>query len=410
MKDFFKVIDLDRVSDFLSCFSPVDTEQVPITEALGRVLGQDVLSDTDLPGFSRSTMDGFAVSAKSTFGASEANPAYLTCRGTVEMGAAPDFSVAPGEVARISTGGRLPEGADSVVMVEHTEAIDDLTIEIQKSVAPGQHVISSGEDFKRNEKILSDGQVLRPQEIGLLAAFGKQNIDVYRKPVISIISTGDEIVPIDRTPGPAEIRDINTYTLSGLIERAGAIPYPLGIVKDDYDNLFRICSHAQSASDMALISGGSSVGARDFTIAALEHLPKASIRIHGIAISPGKPTILAESMGKAFWGLPGHVVSAMVVFEVVVKPFIDRIKGTTETPNAEGAGWVARLRRNLSSAQGRVDFIRVSLSEEDGTLWADPVLGKSGLINTVVKADGLIRIGQNTEGLDRGDTVKVTPI
>jgi len=411
MKDFFNVIDLDRVSDFLQCFSPVEVERVRITEALDRVLGEDVLSDADLPGFARSTMDGYAVWAKSTFGASEANPAYLTCKGTIEMGMTPDFSIAPGEAAKISTGGRLPEGADGVVMVEHTEAIDDLTVEIHRSVAPGQHVIAAGEDFKRNEKILSVGQLLRPQEIGLLAAFGEQQVDVYRKPIISIISTGDEIVPIDQTPGPAEIRDINTYTLSGLIERTGAIPRSLGIVEDDYDNLFRICSHAQSISDMALISGGSSVGARDFSIAALEHLPEARILIHGIAISPGKPTILAESMGKAFWGLPGHVVSAMVVFEMVVRPFINRIKGMAETSNAAGdAGWTARLRRNLSSAQGRVDFIRVSLSEEDGVLWADPVLGKSGLINTMVKADGLIRIDQNSEGLDQGATVEVMPI
>lgn len=409
MKEFFDVIDLDQVFGHVSSFSPVDTDRAPLAEALDRVLAEDIISDVNLPDFPRSTMDGYAVCATSTFGASDANPAYLICRDTVEMGVSPGFTIESGEAAKISTGGMLPEGSDSVVMIEHAEALDDVNLEVYRSVAPGQHVIAVGEDFKKDQVILSRGQRLRPQEIGLLAAFGQDKIKIYRKPIISIISTGDEIVPVNQVPLMAQIRDINTYTLSTLIEKSGGIPHPLGIVKDDYDSLFKACSKAQSLSDMVLISGGSSVGARDFSIAALSALPEADILIHGIAISPGKPTILAESMGKAFWGLPGHVVSAMVVCEVVVRPFIEQISGLTGKPAREMVQ-SARLSRNLSSTQGRVDFVRVRLVEKDNALWAEPILGKSGLINTMVKADGLIKIGQNTEGLDRETMVEVIPI
>ncbi len=409
MKAFFNVMDLDRVFEFVPEFPVVDTETVLIEDARKRIIAEDVVSDVNLPDFPRSTMDGYAVRGSSTFGASEANPTYLTLTGTVEMGTQPDLSVGPGEAVRISTGGMLPSGSDSVVMVEHAEAIDDVTLEVYRSVAPGQNAIGAGEDFKTGEVIITKGQRLRPQEIGLLAAFGREEITIYRKPVVSIISTGDEIVPINQAPEMAQIRDINTYTLLSAIQKAGGIPKPLGIVKDDYDSLFSTCARAQAESDMVLISGGSSVGARDFTIAALSDLPEAAILIHGIAISPGKPTILARSLGKALWGLPGHVVSAMVVFEVVVRPFVEQMSGLAKSPAADFRQ-SARLSRNLSSNQGRVDFIRVRLVEKNGECWAEPVLGKSGLINTMVKADGLIKIPQNTEGLDRGTPVEVMPI
>ncbi len=320
------------------------------------------------------------------------------------MGESPTFSIARGESARISTGGMLPEGADSVIMVEHTGEIDYTTIEVYRSVAPGQHVIAPGEDFKKSDIILSRGRKFRPQETGLLAGFGKTWARVYKKPVISVISTGDEIVPIEKEPGPGQIRDINTYTLSGLVKEAGAIPLILGIVQDDYNALFEKCSQALDQSDMVLISGGSSVGARDFTTEVLSSLPDSRILVHGISISPGKPTILAKVKNKAFWGLPGHVVSAMVVFSNVVQPFIEHISGRHRQKKFKLS---AILSRNISSAQGRIDFVRVLLIEKDGILQAEPILGKSGLINTMIKADGIIEIGINTEGLDKGTEVSV---
>ncbi len=406
MKEFFKVTDLERVLEYASDFPKVETEEIGLLDTVGRVLAADVVSDIDLPEFARSTMDGYAVRASSTFGASEANPAYLTVIGSVAMGESPGFSIDPGDAAKISTGGMLPNGADCVVMIEHTEALDDTTLEVYKSVAPGQHVVEVGEDIRKNEILLTCGQKLRPQETGLLAALGKATVNVYKKPVIGIISTGDEVVSIHESPGLGQIRDINTYTLSSLIIEAGGIPVSFGIVQDDYDVLFNKCEKALAKSNMVLISGGSSVGVRDFTIEVLSALPDASILVHGISISPGKPTILAKSQKKAFWGLPGHVVSAMVVFTTVVRPFIEHIGGLS-MQHKRNTARSARLSRNISSAQGRIDYIRVKLAEKDGVLWAEPVLGKSGLINTMVKADGLIAIGRNTEGLDKGTVVEV---
>ncbi|MCP4346646.1 MAG: molybdopterin molybdotransferase MoeA [Desulfobacterales bacterium] len=404
MKEFFKVTDLDKVLECRFDFPMVETEEIPLSHTLGRILASDIISEADLPGFSRATMDGYAVCAASTFGASEANPAYLSVKGSIGMGESPSFSITRGESARISTGGMLPEGADSVVMIEHIGEIDHTTIEVYRSVAPGQHIIAPGEDFKKSDIILSKGRKFRPQETGLLAAFGKTSAKVYKKPVISVISTGDEIVPIEKEPCPGQVRDINTYTLSGLIKEAGGIPLILGIVQDDYNALFEKCSQAIDQSDMALISGGSSVGARDFTTEVLSSLPDSRILVHGISISPGKPTILARVKDKAFWGLPGHVVSAMVVFSNVVQPFIEHISGCHRQKKLKLS---ARLSRNISSAQGRIDFVRVRLIEKDRVLQAEPILGKSGLISTMIKADGIIEIGINTEGLDKDTEVSV---
>ena len=409
MKEFFKVTDLDKVLEYTSDFPRVDTEDISLAESTGRILSKDIHADVDLPNFMRSTMDGYAVRASSTFGASEANPAYLSVIGSVIMGESPPFTIEPGQAAEISTGGMLPGGADSVVMIEHTEAVDHINIEVYRSVAPGQNILEKSEDIAKNTVLVSDGKRLRAQETGLLAAFGQKKVRVYKKPVIGIISTGDEIVPIDETPGPGQIRDINMYTLFGLVKNAGADPVNFGIVSDDFDDLLEKCTLALDKSDMVLISGGSSVGTRDFTIEVLNALPHAQILVHGIPISPGKPTILARSHHQAIWGLPGQVVSAMVVFEVVVKPFIEQISGLS-LKYKKDFKLPARLSRNISSSQGRADYIRVRLTQKNGVLWAEPILGKSGLINTMVKADGLIEIGVNTEGLDKGAEVEVIPL
>ena len=406
MKEFFKVTDLKTVLGWTSLFHPVEKEAIGLTSALGRILGTDIQSEINLPDFPRAIMDGYAVCATSTFGASEGNPAYLNIVGTIAMGEDPTISIKPGETAKISTGGMLPAGADSVVMIEHTDVIDHTTIEVYRSVAPGQHMIQVGEDIKAGETILFQGQQLRPQEIGILAALGIETVSVYRQPVISIISTGDEVLPISETPPLGKIRDINSFTLSGQVAQAGGRPVRMGIVNDNFQALRDMCQTAVQQSDMVFVSGGSSVGIRDFTIEVLSAIPGAEILAHGISISPGKPTILAKVGKTLFWGLPGHVTSAMVVFHVVVRPFLEKIGG--KNPAHENTrSCYARLERNLSSKQGRIDYIRVKLHHEDGTLSAEPVLGKSGLIHTMAKADGLVRIDKNTEGLDKGSIVEV---
>jgi molybdopterin molybdotransferase len=409
MKEFFKVTDLETVLNYRTKFPRTGLEQISLPEAAGRILAEDVVADDNLPDFPRAIVDGYAVQGASTFGSSEGNPAYLTVSGSIAMGESPEITIGPGKAAQIATGGMLPGGADSVVMVEHTEAIDDTTIEVYRSVAPGQNMIAIGEDIKKQTRVLMKGQMIRPQEAGLLAALGKQQIAVYQKPVIGIISTGDEILPISETPSRGQIRDINTYTLWGLIHEAGAVAVSYGIVCDDFEILFEKCKLALEQCDMILISGGSSVGARDFTVDVLSALQDAKILVHGISISPGKPTILAKVQNKAFWGMPGHVVSAMIVFSRVVKPFIEHLSGQAAA-NKKELRLQAKLSRNVASGQGRIDFIRVQLRLKEGRLWAHPVLGKSGLISTMVNADGLVEIDINTEGLDKGDEVEVIPI
>ncbi len=406
MDHFFNVKTLDWVMGNLTRFSCMDKETVSILDASSRVLSEDITASVDIPGFRRSTMDGYAVSSKSTFGATEANPSWLEIAGEIRMGKTPDFSLGPGSAAGISTGGMLPEGADSVVMVEHTETVDESSIEIYKSVAPLQNVIDSSEDFARGEVVLKKGLVLRPPEIGLAAALGHPELIVYKKPVVGIISTGDEIVDITETPNPGEIRDINSYALAGFVRQAESIPRLYGIIKDDPEALFMAYKKAFEECDMVIISGGSSVGARDYTIDVINRIENSEILAHGISISPGKPTIFAKSGNKPLWGLPGQVVSAMVVFKVVVLPFLNRLKGKSNVFESK-IKISAKLSRNVASAQGRRDFVRIRLEKKDDQLLAEPVLGKSGLIKTMVLADGLLEIGENVEGIEKGSIVDI---
>ncbi len=406
MRNFFKVVDIETVLALAGSFEAQPTEAVDLSAAHGRVLAEEICADVDIPGFSRATMDGFAVQGASTFGASEGNPAFLAVTGSVAMGERPDITVGPGEAVRIATGGMLPVGSDAVIMVEHTESIDAETIEVYKSAAPGQHVIARGEDMHSGDGVLHRGQRLRPQEIGLLAAVGRTCPEVFRRPRVGILSTGDEVVPVDVRPQPGQIRDVNSAALAAFIRAAGGLPQAYGIVPDDYEALLAACRQALQANDMVLISGGSSVGTRDFTIDVLQALDAAEILVHGVSIRPGKPTILARAGGKPVWGLPGHVTSAMVVFAVLVRPFLEHLGGM-DPQFLRRIQVPARLTRNLPSVQGRVDYVRVRLVAGSDGIEADPVLGKSGLIRTMAIADGLLCIDANTEGLDRGAVVPV---
>ncbi|MCG6893748.1 MAG: molybdopterin molybdotransferase MoeA [Desulfobacteraceae bacterium] len=409
MSSFLQVTDLQDVYGRIGEFGAVSTERLPIESCLGRITAEAVVSPEDLPPFSRATMDGFAVRAMSTFGASEANPAYLTVVGDVAMGETAPMQVGPGQAVRIATGGMIPEGADSVVMVEHTETVDNTMVEVFSSVAPGQNVIEKGEDVAKSGLFLPPGKRLRPQELGILAALGQRKVTVYRRPVVAVISTGDEIVPIETKPATGQIRDVNTYTLCGLIRNLGAEPLPLGIVGDEPRALRERLLEGLRQSDTVMISGGSSVGTRDYTVQVLSDLPDSAILVQGISIRPGKPTILARCGTKAVWGLPGQVTSAMVVFDRVIAPFVEALAGMRH-----GTGAVlkipARLTRNVPSAQGRIDYVRVRLRMEEGELTAEPVLGKSGLLRTMIIADGLVEIGVNDEGLDENSSVLVIPL
>jgi len=407
MQGFFNVTALATVFKYRHQFAVMDTETLPLLQSAGRILAEDIIPEANYPEFDRATMDGYAVKADTTFGASESTPVYLELSGHIIMGETPSTVLGQEEAMAISTGGMLPEGADSVVMREYVTLMDDTTIEIVRSVAPRANVITVGEDMGAGEILLPAGTRLRPQESGTLAALGHGRVRVYKKPVIGIISTGDEIVPVEARPSTAQIRDINTYTIAAMVGNCGGLARTYGIIADDAQKLKDACLNALADVDMLLISGGSSVGTRDITIEAINALPDAELLVHGIPLSPGKPTILARSGHTPIWGLPGQVTSAMIVFDRVIRPFIDHMAGCRLDKVNRDICIPAYLSRNIASTTGRTDYIRTRLVADGENLQAVPILGKSGLINTMIKADGLIEIDMNTEGLEKGAPVNV---
>lgn len=404
---FFKVKTPNQVRDILKTMAkPLSSETINISDALGRVLADDIISPVDLPGFDRATMDGFAVRAKDTFGASSGSPAYLNLIGEIKMGEKATIKVSQGEAVKVSTGSMMPSGSDAVVMIEWTEFFDDQTIEVIRSVAPGDNIVKKDEDLHIGEKLLDKGHILRPQDIGALAGVGITSVNVTRSPKVAIISSGDEIISPDQIPEIGQIRDINSYSLSALAKQAGGQPIIMGIVKDDYNILKAVMENALENADIAIISGGSSIGTRDVTIDVISSLKDAEILVHGISIKPGKPTIIAKVGDKYVFGLPGNPVSVMVTFEIFVG-FLIRLLLGIKQPLYEPRYIKAILNRNIASAPGREDYICVRLIESDKGLLAEPVLGKSATISMMVKADGLIKIPLEYEGLEVGTEVDV---
>lgn len=404
---FFKVKTTEEVFEVLKGFGPVGQEVLPLHSCIGRIAGNDVVSPENLPGFYRSSMDGYALRAKDTFGATETLPALLETRGEVLMGEAPAIRVGPGEAVKISTGGMLPEGADSVMMKEYCHPLDQGAVEVSRAVSPLENVIRPDDDFKRGGRVLAKGSRMRPQDIGLLAALGLERVTVFRRPRVTILSTGDEVVSIDRKPGPGQVRDINSFTLSAFCVQAGASPLNLGLCADDFDSLRTMVDKGLKEADSLWISGGSSVGARDMTLKVFESFRDMEVLVHGISISPGKPTIIARIGECAVFGLPGHAASAMVVADVFLGPFLARLSGRPGFPRRLYHEEEARLSRNIESAGGREDYFRVRLHKRGAEMVAEPIFGKSGLISTLVEADGLLRVDRNREGLYQDETVHV---
>lgn len=417
MTGFFNVLSVEAFTELLRAFSPLGPETVDLHRADGRVLAADVIAPEDLPLTDRAGMDGYAVRAADLFGATETNPAYLECDGRVDIEHPATFAVAPGRCAAIVTGGVMPEGTDAVIMVEHTQDLGAGTIEMRRAVAPGENVMLRGEDAVAGTPALAAGARLRPQEVGMLAAVGATEVRVHRAPRVVIISTGDELVAPQATPRPGQVRDVNSHTLAALVRRAGCEARCLGIVPDHLDALeaaLREALWGNGGGDVVLLSGGSSVGVRDLTVAALSRIEGAELLAHGVAISPGKPTILArvrEDGGcRAVWGLPGQVTSAQVVMFVLGVPFLQHLSGRADA--FDRSLWPARrvrLARNVASRQGREDWVRVRIMPADHTGPGDggpplavPLLGKSGLLRTLTGADAVVRIPARAEGLIAG--------
>ena len=402
-KEFFTV---RTVGEALAGFRPARrtaVETVALAQAHGRVPAEPVHAPHDLPGFARSTVDGYAVRAADTYGASEGLPSYLEVTGAVAMGRAPEGAVAPGSAVAMPTGGVIPDGADAVVMVEHTQEAMAGTIEVVRPAAPGDGLVRADEDAAEGTELVPAGRGLRAQDLGLLAAAGVTEVRAHARPRVAIVSTGDEVVdPATAKLGAGQVRDASAVALAALVRDAGGEPDPRGIVSDDHDALAAVLREALQSSDVVVVSAGSSVGARDETAAVVAGLGEPGIWAHGIAVRPGKPTLLADCGGVPIVGLPGNPRSALVVFRLLGMPIVRLVGGVTRPP-AE-ASTRARLERDVPSTAGRLDIVQVTV--RNGI--ASPLFGASALLSILSAADGYIVVADEATGLQAGTEVDVT--
>jgi molybdopterin molybdotransferase len=430
MPEFLTLLPPDQARELMLShlsYPLSDSESIEVVHALDRILAQDILAPHPLPDFQRSTVDGYAVRAGDTHGASDSLPAYLTLIGEVPMGDTPSFEIGQGQCALIHTGGMLPNGADAVVMLEYTQLISDSNvsrlwsdsqrlqtlesnteIEISRAVANGENVIRIGEDVAQGQLVLPKGTLIRPAEIGGLLALGITYLRVARLVSVGVLSTGDEVIDPSQAPRPGQVRDINSYTLSALIEKSGGVAKRYGIISDQFQALKDAAAKALSECDVVIITAGSSASTRDMTADVIRELGGPGVLVHGINTRPGKPTILGVSNGKAVIGLPGNPVSALVNGYLFVVPVIEKLLGALPKPSATVQ---ATLTVNLPSQAGREDWIPVRLIENRKSKSinynADPIFGKSNLIFTLASADGLLRIHPDATGLSAGEIVEV---
>lgn len=390
-------------------FNPT-VERIKVIDALNRVAVDDIHAPHALPSFPRSTVDGYAVVAADTHGASESLPIYLNLMGEVEMGREANFSLQSTYCGLIHTGGMLPKGADAVVMLENTQIARQGEIEILRAAAVGENVIKVGEDVNQGEVIIPKGTLIRAPEIGGLLALGITELLVYKQPIVAIISSGDEVVPPEAEINPGQVRDINSYTLSALVEKSGGLPKRYGIIADNYQSLRAATNQALDECDLVVITAGSSASSRDLTSSVIDSLGEPGVISHGVNVRPGKPTILAackiadNEFSKPVIGLPGNPVSALVIAILFVEPVIDYLHGIKNPglrPQIR-----ANVTLNLASKAGREDWVPVKLSQGETTS-AEPIFGKSNLIFTLVQADGLLHIPPHVTGFNAGDEVEV---
>ena len=403
---FFQVKSVEET------FQLIDESVAPLTEKLTKplrnalhfVLAEDIYVRENVPSFRRSSVDGYAVKAKDTFGSSDSMPGFLTVSGEVKMGQEPEKPIQNGEAMYVPTGGMLPIGCDAVIMIEHCEDISGL-LNVYRQVAPGENVISIGEDLREGEILLSKGKRLRAQEIGALASQGIIEVSVWRKPVIGYLSSGDEIVPMETSQlSMAQVRDMNGAVVGAQVNEWGLEFVYGGIVEDNRDELEKRAKEMLKKTDCLILSGGSSVGTKDYSVDVIDSLGEPGVYVHGISVKPGKPTILSMADGKPIIGLPGHPASAMIIFHLFGRRVLERLQGSS----SKHAGlFIAKVTKNIPSSPGRTDYVRVRLFEENHEWYADPIFGKSGLISTLVKSEGMIEISSESEGVHKGDKVPV---
>lgn len=395
-----KVVSTEKADSIIEeAFSSyeTETEMVSIDGLTGRVLACDIYSREDVPTFDRSTVDGYAVIASDTFGSSESMPCQSENVGEILMGQTADGEIVSGQCMKISTGGMLPKGADSAVMVENTEELFDGMTLIYKAVSPFENVTKRGDDVKNGQLLLEKGTLLSSKHIGILASLGITEALCRKRLKIGIISSGDEVVPISERASCGKVRDVNSHILAALFKENGCDTVLYGIVGDSYGKLYETTEKASGECDIILLSGGSSAGARDMTVKVINDL--GEVFLHGIAMKPGKPTIIGKIANKAAFGLPGHPAAAYFTALRFALPLAKKISGYGENKKSI----IAVTSTNISSNHGREEFIPVTLL--DGIAY--PIFRKSGVISLLSQADGYIVIGRNKEGLRKDEEVEV---
>ncbi len=408
-KGFLTLTDADEFRRII--FAAPDTvegEPIATSDALGRIPVSDIRSPIDLPEFRRSTVDGFAAKSSDTHGASDSIPVYLDLVDDIPIGTSPARPIVAGQAARVVTGGMIPEGADAIVMLEYTQVAHETTLEVRRPAAHLENVAQIGEDIARNALVVPATIPLRPFDIGALMGVGITQITVFKKPRVTVFSTGNEVVSPTEIPPLGKVRDINTYAVAAGVAQAGGRPIVLPPVGDDLDLLKKTIGNSVRTSDMIILSGGSSVGNMDFTVAAINETGSPGVIVHGLAVKPGKPTIYGVVDDVPVFGLPGHPAGAMVVFLLFVAPLIRKIGGGGEL-DPFGRTMTAQITRSIHGSPGRHVYVPVVIepTDGDGLPKAAPLLGKSGAISILTKSNGIVAIPPMKEGLRAGEHVEV---
>ncbi|MCJ7632383.1 molybdopterin molybdotransferase MoeA [Candidatus Bathyarchaeota archaeon] len=410
MKGFAKLTSIDEALDeFFKKINvkKLEPEEISTVAALRRVLATDILCPRDVPPFDRSAVDGYAIRAEDVFGASDTNPIVLYVKGTSRTGKVPEQSLRCGEAMLIATGAPLPEGANAVVMIEFTEATGFNKVEVYRPISPGENVSAQGEDVKKGQLILKAGSFLKPPDIGILAALGLAKVQVTRKPLVAILSTGNELVELGSEMPHGRIVDSNRPVLHAMVEMSGAEPLDLGVVPDERNKICEKMKMGLNSSDLILASGGTSVGEHDILPDVVNSLGSPGVLIHGVAMRPGRPVALCLVDGKPIVLLPGFPVAAMVAYDVFVEPIILRMLGASARFYEQPSVMAIALRR-VPSSSGNRSFVRVLVMRKGGQIVFEPLRASgSGVISSMVKANGMLIIPEYKEGVEEGEEAKV---
>ncbi len=400
----FNVVTIDNAIDIMSknFKASLETETVNVLESLNRYLAQDIKSNINIPHFRKSLVDGYAVISKDIFLASESNPVPLKLIGESKMGNVCNIELEEETCVYVPTGGMVPYNAEGVVMIEYTEKLDNDNILIQKGISFNENIVEIGEDVKAGEELYKKGHKINYRDLGVLSGADIKDILVYKNITIGIISTGDEILSPEEEIVDAKIKDINTYILYGQLKELELKPLIYPPTKDNLEEIINLLEKASNECDIVLISGGSSVGKKDETLKAIESFENSSILVEGIAIKPGKPTIIGSINNKMVVGLPGHPLSCAFVVESVIKPFIKLLYN-----NKNNRYILCRFAYNYHKAKGREEYISVNIKEVNESIVCEPIFSKSSTIKNFATCDGYIRIDRDKEGLQKGELIRV---